>query len=59
MQDPSTDEETAVVFRNFYDCPRCGTTWTDEWSCMVNDRCPTCRCEIEPYHSVEIRPPTS
>jgi hypothetical protein len=56
MREASTDEETSVVFLNFYDCPACGTTWTDEWDCMCNDRCPTCRCEIQPYHSLEIGP---
>ena len=58
MQDESATEEVALVFRNFYECP-CGTTWTDQWNSMCNDRCPTCDCEIQPYHSVEIGPPTS
>ena len=46
-----------TLFRNFYECSECGTRWTDEWECQCNDRCPKCRCEIEPYDSVEIGPP--
>jgi rubrerythrin len=59
MKDASTDEEVAVVFRNFYECPRCGTTWTDGWSSMCDDRCPSCGIEVSPFHSVEIGPPVS
>ena len=44
------------LFRNHYDCPVCGTTWTDEWNCACNDRCPKCNTEIEPYDSKEIGP---
>lgn len=29
-------------------CPRCGTEWTDEWSCTCNDRCPACHLESSP-----------
>lgn len=29
-------------FCNHYICPRCDYTWTDEWSCMCDDQCPTC-----------------
>lgn len=46
-----------TVFTNFYECPACGTTWTDEWSYMCDDRCPKCNVEVQPYHSVEIGPP--
>jgi hypothetical protein len=34
---------------NHYECSRCCTTWSDEWSCACNDRCPTCNAEIEPF----------
>jgi predicted Zn-ribbon and HTH transcriptional regulator len=54
MQDTSTDEEVQTLFLNCYECSECGTRWTDVWSCMCNDRCPKCSCEIEPYDSVEI-----
>jgi hypothetical protein len=42
------------TFRNYYRCPNDGTAWIDEWSCRCNDRCPTCRAEIEPYDSEDI-----
>jgi hypothetical protein len=42
------------AFRNYYRCPNDGTMWKDEWSCMCNDRCPTCGAEIEPYESEDI-----
>jgi predicted nucleic acid-binding Zn-ribbon protein len=29
-------------FRNHYRCDDCGSTWTDEWSCMCDDDCPHC-----------------
>ena len=41
-------------FRNYYTHPECGVSWTDEWSCMCNDRCPACDAEIEPEESEEI-----
>jgi hypothetical protein len=41
--------ERPPTHRNYYQCPYDGTSWTDEWSCACNDRCPACRSEIEPY----------
>jgi len=32
-----------------YECSRCRTMWSDEWSCACNDRCPKCNAEIEPF----------
>jgi len=29
-------------FLNHYKCARCGSKWTDEWSCMCDDDCPSC-----------------
>ena len=29
-------------FLNFYKCERCKRRWTDEWSCMCDDTCPSC-----------------
>jgi hypothetical protein len=40
-------------FINYYRCSIDGREWVDVWSCCCNDRCPTCRAEIEPYKSVE------
>jgi|HubBroStandDraft_6_1064221.scaffolds.fasta_scaffold1072398_2 hypothetical protein len=38
----------------YYQCSRCGTEWTDAWSCACNDRCPRCRAEIEPYDDEDL-----
>jgi hypothetical protein len=35
-------------------CPRCGTAWTDEWSCACNDRCPACHLESSPVSSRDL-----
>jgi hypothetical protein len=40
---------------NYYRCPDDRTEWIMVWSCMCNDRCPTCRHEIEPYKSEHPR----
>ena len=56
MLDTHASEEVKMLYRNFYECSECGTKWTDKWDCMCNDRCPKCRCETEPYDSVEIGP---
>ena len=29
-------------FRNYYHCGRCGSDWSDEWSCCCDDDCPDC-----------------
>ena len=29
-------------FLNYYNCARCDTDWTDEWSCTCDDECPHC-----------------
>jgi len=57
MQNTSAAEEVAMLYRNFYECSECGTSWTDVWNCMCNDRCPKCNTEIKPFHSVKIGPP--
>ncbi len=36
-------------FLKYYRHRECYTSWTDEWSCACNDRCPRCDAEIEPY----------
>ena len=39
-----------VWYNNRYECDRCGETWEEEWSCMVDDDCPGCGArETEPY----------
>jgi hypothetical protein len=41
-------------FVNYYKCPEDGTTWAMTWSCMCDDRCPTCNREIVPYKSHDL-----
>ena len=48
------EEVMAQWFENSYHCPICNTEWTDEWSCMCNDKCPNCNAEIEPHDSVDL-----
>jgi hypothetical protein len=36
-------------FLKYYRHRECHTSWTDEWSCACNDKCPRCNAEIEPY----------
>ena len=46
-----------IVYRNFYHCDAedCDNpAWEDEWSCMCNDKCPSCNAEIEPYKSKDL-----
>lgn len=53
----TVDEEANVddgQYVNYYQCPEDGTRWAMAWSCMCDDRCPTCNCEIEPYRSEDL-----
>jgi hypothetical protein len=54
LNEDSVDEVMAQWFENSYDCSVCGETWTDEWSCMCNDRCPECNIETEPTSSIDL-----
>ncbi len=51
------DPVLAQWFENHYICSECGTSWTDEWSCMCDDRCPKCNAEIVPTESVDLSRP--
>jgi hypothetical protein len=42
-------EEAEPRFTNHYLCPQDSTRWDAGWSCMANDRCPTCDAVTEPY----------
>ncbi len=42
------------LFVNYYRCPEDGTAWAMTWSCMCDDRCPTCSREIEPHRSEDL-----
>jgi hypothetical protein len=50
-------EAVADWFENTYECSECGTTWTDEWSCTCNDRCPECNVETDPSSSIDLSQP--
>ena len=41
-------------FRNYYECRACDATWSDDWDCACNDRCPMCDTEIEPVNSKNL-----
>lgn len=45
-------------YLNHYGCSVCGHHWTDEWSCMCDDRCPECNTSISPYFSEELEAET-
>jgi hypothetical protein len=49
----------AQWYENSYECPECGTSWTDEWSCMCDDRCPECNVECVPVSSVDLSRPVT
>ena len=58
------DDDEEAQYLNHYRCAhedpsRSGhgkpaDEWTMVWSCMCNDKCPTCNAEIEPYKSDEL-----
>lgn len=48
---PRDTDGAPCGFVNHYSCTACGTSWTSQWSCMCNDRCPNCDREIEPHKS--------
>lgn len=42
-------------FCNHYQCERCGSKWTDEWSAMCDDDCPDCGARhMSPYDSDDL-----
>ena len=42
-------------FLNHYECARCHTRWSDEWSCMCDDDCPQCGARhMSPRDSDEL-----
>lgn len=42
-------DDKPLFFRNFY--KHCGVQWDSVWSGTVNEKCPKCGAEIEPYKS--------
>jgi hypothetical protein len=43
------EEEEQPRCTNHYLCAQDQTRWDSGWSCMCNDRCPTCDTVTEPY----------
>ncbi len=42
-------------FRNYYECARCDSKWTDDWSCMCDDDCRRCGARhMSPYKSDDL-----
>lgn len=42
-------------YLNYYHCDRCGTDWTDDWSCCCDDDCPRCGSRHwSPYKSDDL-----
>jgi len=42
-------------YRIYYICEQCGSTWTDEWSCMCDDDCRHCGARhMSPYNSDDL-----
>lgn len=54
---PSQVPPRADWFENLYLCSECGTVWLDEWSCMCDDRCPSCDVSIQPVSSRDLSQP--
>lgn len=40
-----------LALSNAYVCPDCGNSWTDEWSCAVDDECSACGASSSPQNS--------
>jgi hypothetical protein len=51
--DDKPEPEDESRYTNSYLCPNDQTRWDDDWSCMCNDRCPSCDAEIEPYATTD------
>lgn len=42
------------MFLNHYHCDDCDVDWSDEWSCMCDDECPSCGKDHSPHDSEEL-----
>ena len=54
LKESTHAQNAALLFRNYYCCPREETNWHDDWYHTCNDRCPTCDLEVEPYLSEDV-----
>jgi hypothetical protein len=41
-------------FLNHYHCDECNVSWSDEWDCACDDRCPQCDGAYSPEMSEDI-----
>lgn len=41
-------------YLNSYHHDECDVSWTDEWSCCCDDRCPVCNAEMTPLESEDL-----
>ncbi|NVN87887.1 MAG: hypothetical protein HXX15_17555 [Rhodopseudomonas sp.] len=42
-------------FLNHYECLRCKSKWTDQWSCLCDDDCPHCGArQMSPHLAEEL-----
>jgi hypothetical protein len=48
LDDPVEDQDEPR-YTNHYLCPTDRVRWDAHWSCMCNDRCPTCNAIVEPF----------
>jgi hypothetical protein len=48
LREPAVEEKQPRC-TNHYLCLDDNTRWDSGWSCMCNDRCPTCDAVTEPY----------
>jgi hypothetical protein len=48
LREPAVEEEQPRCTNHFL-CPNDNVLWDAKWSCMCNDRCPTCDTVVESY----------
>lgn len=46
-------QNTRDRYENHYACG-CGHEWSDIWSCMCDDKCPSCGVANEPHQSIDL-----
>jgi len=49
------DNDEPARFRNHYQCPKCGGSWSDDWSAACDDDCPHCgERHVPPVESEDL-----
>ena len=48
------EKEKELRFNNHYNCISCKISWSSQWDCMCDDKCPSCNNSIGPYKSEDI-----